>query len=288
MRRLSPSLVPWQTFAVAAEDMREIVGQTLRLTTGARHTAAQYVHLAVVRRPGLVFGWSYNVREARAEWGRPGMPEPTGLGKGRLLSWRWLDRDAADALYAARERVFADLGYEAVELPKRHRDQWDWLRELAQRQLGQASDAHHDPCAAVQHAFAALDLPTEQRLVGIASVLGLELAQLREPTAKTVCRLDGERLELALTLMRRDHDHTVRQLAMRWLEVPETLFQIRPDTLIRWCDDRPVADIVASLLPRRGLAIFGPSGVRRLAELATQPHLGRRAAALAARLRLHH
>lgn len=263
----------------------EVYGQTLRLAAGAHDGAAAYVRLAIVRRRGRLFGWSYNVREARAEWSADTRHEPAALGDGRLLSWRWLDRDAAEAAYARREQTFIALGYGAIEDPTIHRGRWDWLRDLAQRQLAHSPDATHDPCAALQRAFATLDMPAHDRSCGIANVLGIDVTTLLAPTAEVASRADAAALELALDLMQRDGDRELRDAALRWLRLPPTLFQLQPRTLLDWCDRPDIAAIVAPLVPQRGLALLGPHGVQTLADTARDPQLRRSAGAVARRLR---
>ncbi|MEE9382812.1 MAG: hypothetical protein V3V08_05300 [Nannocystaceae bacterium] len=247
----------------------EVHGMTLRLRTAP--TTGHYVRLTLIRRPRLIFGWTYNVNESRAEWGAPASEEPTALGPGRLISWRWTTRRDADTRLKIRRQTLIDLGYEVLDHHLGCRDRWDWLKDLAARQLGPGTDEARELNPAIlRHAFNALGLHADQRLAGIAEILQLDDAQLRRPTDRCVAAADPDTMELTLGLLLDDEDASLRAVGLRWLDRPVTLFQLRDSTVATWlCQDDERATRLAPQLVVRGLALLGRTGLARVARDAT-------------------
>lgn len=243
----------------------------------------RYARVALVRKRTL-FGLAFNVREARAEDATRSGQEPEALGLGRMLSWRWLGEREARELLAARLRTLEALGYAVLDRePEEQRGPWDWLRELVHRQLQKGarageSDEHerghaaidpHGAAASLREAVEQLGLEPDAVLEGIATIVEIEPAQLREPSAATLHALEPGLLALLLPLWLEHESEQLRAVGQRWLALHSTLYEIDTAVLERWLiGTGPLVDAIAPRLEREGLALLGPEGLQRLAHKA--------------------
>ncbi len=248
----------------------------------------RYARLALVKKRTL-FGPAFNVREARAEdpIDEDNGPEAMG-GLGRLLSWRWLGELEATELMSARLRTLEALGYAVLDEPREARGPWDWLRELVQRQLARptlhtdplarqwaephTTDTPHGMAAALREALERLGLQPAQLIEGIATVVEVEPAELREPSAGILAKLEPELLAMLLPFWI-EHEHAeLRALGQRWLGLRGTLYELDRELLERWlCETGLLAKAIEPRLAREGLALLGPEGLLRLAHRAKEP-----------------
>jgi hypothetical protein len=236
-------------------------------------------------RKRTLFGLAFNVREARAEDATRSGQEPEALGLGRMLSWRWLGEREAQELLAARLRTLEALGYAVLDRePTEQRGPWDWLRELVHRQLqkgsaraGESDEHEHEPAPLDPHGAAAslreaveqLGLEPDAVLEGIATILEIDPAQLREPSEATLRALEPGLLALLLPLWLEHESEQLRAVGQRWLALHSTLYEIDTAVLERWLGGTgPLVDAVAPRLEREGLALLGPEGLLRLAHKA--------------------
>lgn len=258
----------------------ETRGYTLILTHA--RGPDRYARVALVRKRTL-FGPAFNVREARAEDATRSGREPEALGLGRMLSWRWLGEREAQELLAARLRTLEALGYAVLDQePDEHRGPWDWLRELVHRQLhkpaasAESSELEtggpldpHGAAASLRESLEQLGLEPEAVLEGIATILEIEPAELREPSEATLRKLEPELLALLLPVWLEHESEQLRAVGRRWLALHSTIYEIDPTVIERWASgEGPLADAVAPRLEREGLALLGPEGLVRLAHKA--------------------
>ena len=268
----------------------------------------RYARVALVRKRTM-FGPAFNVREARAEDATRSGREPEALGLGRMLSWRWLGEREAQELLAARLRTLEALGYTVLEHDaSTERGPWDWLRELVHRQLGRAAagtadtsgSAHIDGserrggppapadsaaatssaeltqtgAAHLREAIDRLGLEPETVLEGIATILEIELADLREPTPATLRALEPELLSMLLPVWFEHGAEALHAVGQRWLALPGALYEIDLVTLERWTSGTGrLAAAIAPRLEREALALLGPEGVVRVAHKAEDPQI---------------
>ncbi|KIG16770.1 hypothetical protein DB30_04114 [Enhygromyxa salina] len=245
----------------------------------------RYARVSLVTKRTLL-GVAHNVREARAEDATRSGREPEALGRGRMLSWRWLAEGEAEALLSARLRTLEALGYAVLGGESGEgRGPWDWLRDLVTRQLErrEASDGdgeQHDEPAHQAHAGVAslresldrLGLEPSALIEGIASILELDERALREPTAATLRELEPELLEMLLPVWIEHESEQLRAIGKRWLALPATPYEIDVAVLERWAGGAGV--LAASLAPRlerEGLSMLGPEALSRLARTAKDP-----------------
>lgn len=266
------------TLAQAMARWSETRGYTLILTHA--RGPDRYARVALVRKRTL-FGPAFNVREARAEDASRSGREPEALGLGRMLSWRWLGEREAQELLAARLRTLEALGYAVLDHePEEHRGPWDWLRELVHRQLHKpAASADesveieaggpldpHGAAATLREALERLGLEPEAVLEGIATILEIDPAELREPTDATLRKLEPELLGLLLPVWIEHESETLQVIGQRWLALRSTIYEIDPIVLERWASgEGRLASAIAPRLEREGLALLGPEGLARLA-----------------------
>jgi hypothetical protein len=261
----------------------ETRGYTLILTHA--RGPDRYARVAMVRKLTL-FGPAFNVREARAEDATRSGREPEALGLGRMLSWRWLGEREAQELLAARLRTLEALGYAVLDHePNEQRGPWDWLRELVQRQLqkpatsadesGQAATLDsHGAAASLREALERLGLAPEAVLEGISTIVGVELALLREPNDATRRALEPELLAMLLPVWLEHPTEQLQAVGRRWLALHATIYEIDPSVIERWLSgEGRLAEAVAARLEREGLALLGPEGLARLAHKATDDHI---------------
>ena len=261
----------------------------------------RYARVALVNKRTL-FGLAYNVREARAEDATRSGREPEALGFGRMLSWRWLGESEADELLAARLRTLETLGYTVHGEEKMEaRGPWDWLRDLVQRQLerpsneseggqglegeglegggieGETRDAAESEGrahAALGETLARLGLEPEAVLEGLATILELDEAALREPDGETLRALEPELLAMLLPVWLEHESRSLRAIGQRWLELPATLYELDLDLLERWAGgEGPLARALAERLELEGLALLGPETLARLSHTAADPQV---------------
>lgn len=255
----------------------ETRGYTLILTHA--RGPDRYARVALVRKRTL-FGPAYNVREARAEDATRSGREPEALGLGRMLSWRWLGEREAQELLAARLRTLEALGYALLDRqPTEQRGPWDWLRELVARQLHKSADHAdeqardpldpHGAAASLREAVERLGLEPDAVIEGIATILDIEPAQLREPSQATSSALEPGLLAMLLPVWLEHESEQLREVGRRWLTLHSTLYEIDGELLERWLSSEgPLVDAVAPRLEREGLALLGPERLLRLAHKA--------------------
>jgi len=246
----------------------------------------QFARVALVRKRTLL-GSAFNVREARAEDldGEGGEDPETLGGLGRLLSWRWLGESEASELLGARLRTLEALGYEVLTERGQTRGPWDWLRDLVQRQLAkpghsddplarQWSEPHttrtpQGAAAALREALERLGLAPAMLLEGIATIVEIDVDELRAPTPASVAKIDIELLAMLLPFWL-DHDaDELRALGRRWLSLPNAVFEFDRALVESWLiDEGAIARALLGRLDHEGLALIGPEGLTRVAQRA--------------------
>lgn len=285
-------------------------GFTLRLPSqdDARH---QVVRLSLVERRGLTGSW-WNVREARAETAgaEPGdrraeAPEPgedaagdprarTGAGApprtlagGRALSWRWLRQAEAERLLDQRLRTLQALGYAVADAAVTGRGRWDWLYELVRRGLRSGGDASEPaPGPALRDALERIGLSPDAIVEGVASVLELSAARLREPDGATVARVDPDQLGVLLPFLVEHAHPEIREIGERWLACPGAAFQLPSPTIERWLAQAGrMGDLLAPRVRGEGLALLGPDALLRLSKASSREAVRRAAELWLARVR---
>lgn len=270
----------WHEPAVARWIERR--GFTLRLPSAPDDATRQVVRLSLVERRGLTGSW-WNVTEARAESatarGGSGAAGST-LAGGRALSWRWLRQSEAERLLDERLRTLEALGYAVADAAVTNRGRWDWLYELVRRGLRPGEDAVHGPGAALRDALERLGLSDPAIVEGVAAVLELSPARLREPDGETVARVDPEKLHVLLPFLV-EHGHAeIREIGERWLACPGAAYQLPRPAVERWLQQGGrMGDLLAPRVRGEGLALLGPDALLRLSKASTRP-LVRRAAEL--------
>jgi hypothetical protein len=277
----------------------ETRGYTLILTHA--RGPDRYARVALVQKRTL-FGAAYNVREARAEDASRSGSEPEALGLGRMLSWRWLGEREAQELLAARLRTLEALGYTVLEQPdgEQRRGPWDWLRELVHRQLHRSSaevpgddedrkgaPAEIDGAArALREAVERLGIAPDSMLEGIATILEIDLAALREPGDQTLRALEPELLTMLLPVWLEHDVEPMRDVGRRWLALAATPYEIDQAVLERWLAGAgPLAAALAPRFEGEALAWLGPEALGRLAHTAGDPKIKQIAGAWRDRLR---
>ncbi|MCA9706772.1 MAG: hypothetical protein KDK70_13050 [Myxococcales bacterium] len=223
----------------------------------------QVVRLSLVERRGLTGGW-WNVREARAE--PTDDPERT-LAGGRALSWRWLRQAEAERLLDQRLRTLEALGYAIADAAMTGRGRWDWLYDLVRRGLRPPPEATERPRDALRDALEGLGLTPDAIAEGVAVVLELPPARLREPDGPTVARVDPEQLGVLLPFLV-EHPHAeIRRIGERWLACPGAAFQLPGPVVERsLADEGRMGDLLAPRVQSDGLALLGPDALLRLSK----------------------
>ncbi|NVB40847.1 hypothetical protein G6O69_23615 [Pseudenhygromyxa sp. WMMC2535] len=253
----------------------------------------RYARVALVTKRTL-FGEALNVREARAEDTSRSGREPEALGLGRMLSWRWLGQGEAEELLSARLRTLETLGYRplsgrADELG--HRGAWDWLRDLVDRQLARSREepptrddardagATSPPPAqrgaeTLRASIESLGLEPNALLEGVATILEIPEAQLRDPSPATAAAVEPEIIAMLLPVWLEHEDPSLRHVGARWLAIPATPYELDREQLASWAaSDGRLAEAVAPRLRREGLAMLGPESLLRLAHTARNPDI---------------
>jgi len=250
-------------------------GFTLRLPQAAEE-ARQVVRLSLVERRGLTGSW-WNVTEARAERAAfggddhetPGNAAERTLAGGRALSWRWLRQGEAERLLDQRLRTLEALGYTVADAAVTGRGRWDWLYELVRRGLRPAAEGASEPApgSALRDALERIGLSPDAIVEGVATVLELPPAQLREPDGKTVARVDPEQLGVLLPFLV-EHGHPeIREIGERWLRCPGAAFQLPRPIVERWLQQHGrMGDLLAPRVRSEGLALLGPDALLRLSK----------------------
>lgn len=248
----------------------------------------QYARVALVRKRTLL-GSAFNVREARAEdLDGQGDEDPEALGGlGRLLSWRWLGESEAGELLGARLRTLEAIGYEVLTERGQTRGPWDWLRDLVQRQLarpGHSDDPHarqwNEPhttrtpqgaASALREALERLGLPSAMLLEGIATIVDMDVAELRSPTSASMAKIDLELLAMLLPFWLEHEAHELQVVGRRWLALPNVIYEFERELIESWLvQDGAIAKALAGRLDREGLALLGPEGIGRVAHRARE------------------
>lgn len=272
-------------------------GFTLRLPPAAEAEARnQVVRLSLVERRGLTGSW-WNVREARAEPAGPASgvtrgDDPAGpelgstrtLAGGRALSWRWLRQAEAERLLDQRLRTLQALGYSVADAALTGRGRWDWLYELVRRGL-QAGDSSSAPAPALRDALERIGLSSDAVIEGVAAVLELSPAHLREPDAGIVARVDTDQLGVLLPFLVGHGHPEIREVGERWLSCPGAAFQLPRPAVERWLREAGrMGDLLASRVRGEGLALLGPDALLRLSKVSSRETVRRAAEQWLARL----
>jgi hypothetical protein len=273
-------------------------GFTLRLPPTAEDEGRQVVRLSLVERRGLTGSW-WNVREARAETAASAFategddaeqPPKRGsertLAGGRALSWRWLRQTEAERLLDQRLRTLQALGYTVADAAVTGRGRWDWLYELVRRGLRPGDGASEPaPGPALRDALERIGLSPDAIVEGVATVLELAPARLREPDGSTVARVDPEQLGVLLPFLV-EHGHPeIREIGERWLACPGAAFQLPRPAVERWLQQAGrMGDLLAGRVRGEGLALLGPDALLRLSKASTREPVRRAAEHWLARL----
>lgn len=248
-------------------------GYTLRLgedqTADRSGQERQFVRVTLVRRPGF-FGRNYNVRETRAQAFDVPDAVPRALGDGRLLAWRWQSLRDANALISHRLETLAGLGYEIVERSNGTRGEWDWLRDLVRQRLaGSTKQSAPNPRSGVEalnDALARLGIEPAQIVAGLAQIVNLSEELVTHPTPEAVSSCEDTHISVLIPFLVEHDNETLREVGMRWLAIPSTLYDVEPWVLREWAiSDGPLAKILVGRIEREGLALFGLEGLTALA-----------------------
>ncbi len=248
-------------------------GYTLRLgedqTSDSRGAERQFIRVTLIRRPGF-FGRNFNVRETRAHAFDVPNAVPRALGDGRLLAWRWQSHRDANALISHRLETLAGLGYEIVERSKGTRGEWDWLRDLVRQRLaGATKQAAPNPRSGVEalnDALARLGIEPTQVVAGLAQIVNLSEELVTNPTPEAVSSCEDVHLSVLIPFLIEHKSESLREVGMRWLAIPSTLYDVEPWVLREWAlSDGPLAKVLVRRIEREGLALFGLEGLTALA-----------------------
>lgn len=242
----------------------------------------------------------------------------------RWLSAREADELLAARMRTLETLGYAVLGQGQRSATAR-RGRWDWLRDLVDRQLergrdpageqgddprGGAADERREsqesdqsdqsetgadapdeadtPTAAqrLSDAIERLGLDGGALLEGLASILGVDEAELREPSLATLAELDSDVLAMVLPVWVEHDSAEVRTIGDRWLALPPTLYEVDPEVVGRWAaGDGRMARMLAERVDAEGLALLGPEGLTALARRARDPEVRASAERWRARLR---
>lgn len=151
------------------------------------------------------------------------------------------------------------------------RARWAWLHDLVGRARTEIPD-DGGPRPALADALQGMGFSAHALLEGIAAVLEVPSARLRDPDADTIARVDGARLAVLLPPLLDHHAHDVRRVAQRWVSRPALAYQLPRAVLERWL--RGTGTMAALIEPRlvdEGLALLGPAALHRLAVVAQRP-----------------
>ncbi len=235
-----------------------------------------YVRVSLMERVGFVRGF-FNIREARAE--PEGDPQTRRratsvrvVGGGRALSWRWLREAEADRLLDERLGTLETMGYILLDSAMATRGRWDWLYDLVNRRLqrGAQESEQSEPRDALRDALGRLGLRPDEVMEGVASVLGLSVAALREPNARTIRETEPNQLAVLLPFLLHHERPEICQVGERWLRSPTLVYQLPSSTLTQWLQsDRKVSTLLAPRLREEGLAMLGPDQLSRLTRTGT-------------------
>lgn len=227
-----------------------------------------YVRLSLMERVGLV-GGLFNVREARARQADE-QEAPQLLSAGRGLSWRWLREPQAQQLLDERLGTLQAMGYTVLGSEMGTRGRWDWLYDLVHRRLAEPQaqgDCSRSPTDALRDALSTLGLRPDEVLEGLASVLGISISALQTPDAATIEQTDPEQIALLLPFLIRHERPEIRTVGERWFACPRVLYQLPPDTLVRWLEsDAGLDHALAPRLEHEGPALLGPQRLLRLSK----------------------
>lgn len=259
-------------------------GFTLRLPpTPEAEDRHQVVRLSLVERRGLTGSW-FNVREARAE---PSESASHTLAGGRALSWRWLRQVEAERLLDQRLRTLQALGYTIADAALTGRGRWDWLYELVRRGLRPADPEHPAPSPgpALRDALERIGLSPDAIVEGVAAVLELPVARLREPDGATVARVDPDQIGVLLPFLVEHAHPEIREIGERWLSCPGAAFQVPRAAVERWlAEPGRMGDLLAGRVRSDGLALVGPDALLRLSQASSREGVRRAAEQWLARL----
>lgn len=122
---------------------------------------------------------------------------------------------------------------------------------------------------ALRHALIGLGFSQHQLLRGLASQLGVTTEGLErpDPAALAACRRD--RVGTVIPILLEHPDARLVAVGRRWLTAAGMLYEIDPSHVERWLtDDGDIARLLAPSIAREGLALLGPTALRRLATSA--------------------
>jgi hypothetical protein len=140
------------------------------------------------------------------------------------------------------------------------RDGWTWLGRLLDRP---------DRPAAIEHAICRLGFSTGELLDGLSDQLALARRELENADPAGLARCRRWRLGATVPAMLRHRDPRLSGLAHRILVRGRTVYELEPESLERLLvEHAEIAEQLAPRLAREGLALLGPSALRRLASAA--------------------
>jgi hypothetical protein len=149
---------------------------------------------------------------------------------------------------------------ESNEDPARRDGDWAWLGALLDSPAG---------TEALRHALVGLGFERAQLLRGLASQLGVDLESLEHPDPRAVATCRRTRVGVAVPILLDHPDPRLAAMGRRWLTATGMLYEIDPTQVERWLvDDAEIARLLAPSIAREGLALLGPTVLRRLAASA--------------------
>lgn len=122
---------------------------------------------------------------------------------------------------------------------------------------------------ALRHALIGLGFSRAQLLRGLAGQLGVSKHELERPDAAAVANCRRDRVGTAIPILLEHPDRRLAAAGRRWLTATGMLYEIDPSQVERWLtDDTDIARLLAPSIAREGLALLGPTALRRLATSA--------------------
>lgn len=137
---------------------------------------------------------------------------------------------------------------------------WAWI--------GAMLDERRRP-EALRHALRELGFSRKALLEGLASQLGLNATQLREPDRAAVKACRRDRLGSLIPELVSHPDARLAAVGHAWLAAPGMLYELDPKVIERWlCEDEALARLLEPRLQSEGLALVGVDALKRLARTA--------------------
>jgi hypothetical protein len=111
-------------------------------------------------------------------------------------------------------------------------------------------------------------------LAAMAAKVGVDPARFAFPSVDDTRRADPEALADALDQLAESEVDPLLAVAERWLTLPTTAYELDRGRVERWLlDGRHPGRWLATRLPREGLALIGPEGLRRLQQTSRSPRV---------------